>query len=418
MMDDLGSIGARVKHARSGKGMTRAALGSRVGQPESWVRGVENDRISLDKYSILCLVAETLDTELGWLLGQPYRPAEPSQDAGQSAVAALRDALRWGSLILSEHPGVRATSIPLPLPQLRGDVDRLATRLLAAELPDVMRALPELTGALNAGMLETVGSADYDVVLRLVVDTGHVAGAALNHLGFHDLAWLAVENAAAAARKLGDPLLQACNAWNRCGVLLHTGSLNAVIAVAESAMAAIEGSVVDATPEVDPAPGDPNPAALSLYGALNLRCAVASARRQDARSAWQYWQEGRNAATRLGHDRNDYRTGFGPTNVAIHGTEIAVELDQPEYALRLHESLDLRAIASKERLGRQYIDIARAFGQLEREADAIEALQAAADIAPHYTFNDPMARGVVDQLSRQGSVKVAFQLAGNSVTER
>jgi hypothetical protein len=186
--------------------------------------------------------------------------------------------------------------------------------------------------------------------------------------------------------------------------LLHTGALNTVIALAEAAMAEIEGILVD--------PGTPQPEALSLYGALNLRCAVASARRGDGRSARQYWQEAREIAARAGRDRNDYQTDFGSANVVIHGMEIAIELDQPELAVRLHESLDPRAISSKERVARRHIGVARAFGQLDRDTDAVESLQAAADIAPHYTFNDPMARGVVDLLSGRRSVTVAFRLAG------
>ena len=53
-------------------------------------------------------------------------------------------------------------------------------------------------------------------------------------------------------------------------------------------------------------------------------------------------------------------------------------------------------------------------GSMERYPDAIASLQTAADTAPHYTFNDAMARAVVTHLTRQANLKVTFQLTPNS----
>lgn len=389
MRSDTEGIGGRVRRARRGKGITQAQLAAYIGRSESWVRGVENDRLTPDKYSVIDRLAGVLDIDVAWLLGQPYQPTEPRQDAGHSHVPALRTVLRRTSLILSGHPGMRPASAPALLPNLRAEVDRVTRLRQAAKLPKVMAQLPDLMEALNTGAIEASGP-DQDGVHGLIVEASHVARMVLNQLGYHDLAWTAVENAAIAAARIGDPLMKACSAWDRCGVLLHTGSLHEAIVVAEAAMADLEAQL-----------NTPTEQALSLWGALNLRCSVASARRHDATTAWNYLREAENTATRLGHDRNDFQTVFGPGNVGIHAAEIAVELDQPDVALQRHSAINLEAVPSKERHTRHRIDIARACGQMKRDAAAVQVLRQAADIAPHYVYNHPMARGLVDQLRRR-----------------
>jgi transcriptional regulator with XRE-family HTH domain len=390
-MREAGGLGARIRRSRKANGLSQAELGALVGRSERWVRDLEHDDIGLDKFSLIDRLAEVLDIDVSYLVGQPYQPGEPEQNAGHSSVPALRTALRRTSLILSGHPGIRAIGEQSSLTALRERVDRVTRRRQAANLPDVMAALPGLVEALNTGAIAAAGGPDADGVHRLIVETGHVARMTLNQLGYHDLAWTAVENAALAAAKLGDPLLVACSAWDRCGVLLHTGSLSEVFTVAEAALA-------DLAPQLNA----PTPQALSLSGALNLRCAVAASRRHDAGGAAGYLAEAERAAARLGVDRNDFQTVFGPGNVAIHAAEIAVELDRPDDALARAGSFDLAAVPSRERHTRHFIDLARAHGQRDRDAEAVTTLRRAASIAPHYVYNHPMARNLVETLLRRG----------------
>lgn len=384
------TIGARVRRARRAKKLSQANLGGLIERSESWVRGIEAGRISLDRHSVIDRLAEVLDIDVAWLLGQPYHPSEPGQDAGHTSIPAVRTALRRTSLILSGHPGLRPQVPQVPAAELRADVDRLTRRRQAAHLLEVMRHLPEVTEALNTAALSARG-ADADLVHGLIVETSHIARMALNQLGYHDLAWTAVDNGATAATKLGDPLLKACSAWDRCGVLLHTGSLAEVITVAEAAMEELQDQL-----------SDPAPQALSLWGALNLRCAIASARRHDATTAWVYLAEAEATAARIGADRNDFQTVFGRANCGIHAVEIAVELDQPDVALQRHSTIDFSTLPSKERRTHHSIDVARAYGQLKHDAAAVHQLKHAAALAPQYVYNHPMARSLVDQLRRRG----------------
>ncbi|SDZ46561.1 hypothetical protein SAMN05444365_1206 [Micromonospora pattaloongensis] len=141
------------------------------------------------------------------------------------------------------------------------------------------------------------------------------------------------------------------------------------------------------------------PAALSVWGALHLQLAIVAARQNDAERAYREIEVARRAAERLGEDRNDYNTEFGPTNVALHEVAVAVELGDAGLALRTAATVDPSAL-SPERRGRYLIDIARAHGQRRNLAGAVEALTQAADVTPEQVAGHPLARGLVADLLR------------------
>ena len=382
-------VGDRVSQSRRAKGLTQIELARLVNHSESWVRGLEKGRQPLVKRITIDRLAEVLSVDVAWLLGQPYTPPSPDHDAGHGGVPALRNAIRRTSLILSGHPGIPVVTPSPVLTDVRRRVAHVTRLRQAADLPGVMRQLPELLELINTSLLDTTG--DLDEAHRLLIETSHVARMILNQLGQHDLAWSAVENAALAAARLGDALFQACSAWDRCGVLLHTGAHTEAISVAEAALGHLEPRLSSG----------PTPQELSLWGALHLRCAVAAGRRHDAPGAWQYLAEAEAAAQRLGSDRNDFQTVFGPLNVEIHAAEIAVELDQPDVALRRSQHLDLTGLRSRERVVHHGITLARAYEETKQDFSAVRVLTSAAEVSPAYVHNHPMARAVVAQLQQR-----------------
>ncbi len=394
-MTEKETVGSRIRRARNAKKMSAADLGAHVDRSETWVRDIEKGRRTLDRHSTIDKLSTVLDIDVAYLLGQPYSPSRPNEDAGHTAVPELRKALRRTSLILSGHPGISSTGIAPTVSVLRSEVDRITKKRQAADLQGVMLSLPSITEALNTAALENAHTEVRFAVLGLVVETGHVSRMVLNQLGHHDLAWTAVENSAFAAAKLGDPLMLACSAWDRCGVLLHTGDISETISVAEAAMA-----------DLEPMLASPSPQVLSLYGALNLRCSVASSRRHDAVGAWRYLGEADRIAQRLGVDRNDFGTVFGPGNVGIHAAEIAVELDQPDRAIT--QRVELAKVPSKERVTHHHISMARAYGLRKNDSTAIAELNKGAALAPQYVYNHPLARMLVEEIrSRSGRNRLA-----------
>jgi hypothetical protein len=75
--------------------------------------------------------------------------------------------------------------------------------------------------------------------------------------------------------------------------------------------------------------GATTPAAVLLRGSLALIGAIAAARQDDRRDTLGLLREAGQLADRLGDDRNDHWTAFGPTNVRIHAASAAVELGDP-----------------------------------------------------------------------------------------
>jgi hypothetical protein len=100
-----------------------------------------------------------------------------------------------------------------------------------------------------------------------------------------------------------------------------------------------------------------SPEALSLCGALHLVLAVAAARDSDREAANDYLATARSIAARIGEDRNDYGTEFGPANVALHSVGVAVELGDAGHALDLARTIDSSHL-SAERQSPYLIDLA------------------------------------------------------------
>ncbi|WP_231629374.1 hypothetical protein [Streptomyces clavuligerus] len=153
--------------------------------------------------------------------------------------------------------------------------------------------------------------------------------------------------------------------------------------------------------------------AVSLRGALHLRCAVAHARASQGPDAWARIAAALEDADRLGPAFYDVdsQTVFGRGTVAVHAAEVGVEVDQPDTGLNSVPDVDIPAVPSRERRTHYAIDEARALRRMGRAASAVTKLRAAAADAPHYVFGDPMARATVADLARTGVPSQASALS-------
>jgi tetratricopeptide (TPR) repeat protein len=145
-----------------------------------------------------------------------------------------------------------------------------------------------------------------------------------------------------------------------------------------------------------------------MHGALHLQLAVAAARRNDADAAYGYLETARQAGERLGADRNDYNTEFGPTNVLLHEAVVAVELGDAGRALRVADQVDTARL-SPERQARLLIDVAQAHAQLRQPEAVVAALREAMRIAPEQIESHSRVRELVAELlrgDRRGSSEV------------
>ncbi|MGW1071606.1 helix-turn-helix domain-containing protein [Streptomyces sp. NPDC002537] len=396
-------IGKRVRIARNAAGFTQAELSGQLGRTESWMQNVEAGRLPLDRYSVITAIADVCDVDVVWLLGQPYRLQRAGGSAAHAHIPALRTGLRRAGLILSGHPGLAPTGARVGIQAVRKQYARAAAARQAANLPLVAHVLPALLEDLNSLLLYQ-GDDSRDEALRLLVDAARTARMCLNQLGYPDLAWVSAEVAAGAATKLDDPLTKAAVAWDRCGALLHQATIPEMHAVAEAALRDLEPLATARKPR---------PEALSLRGALMLRCAVGSARNSRPGDAWARINAALEDADRLGPEFHDLanHTVFGRGTVAVHAAEVGVEVDQPSTGLNAVPEANIAAIPSRERRTHYDIDQARAFKKLGKLPQAVTTLRKAASGAPYYVYADPMARALVSDLVRAGVPSQAAALS-------
>jgi tetratricopeptide (TPR) repeat protein len=142
---------------------------------------------------------------------------------------------------------------------------------------------------------------------------------------------------------------------------------------------------------------DPAPATLSLCGAFHLVLAMAAARENDRQQAYKHLDQAREIAARIGEDRNDYGTEFGPANVALHAVSAAVELGDAGHALDLARDIEPEGL-SAERQARYSIDLAQAYAMRRQTGEALRCLEKAERLTPEQTRTHRVARAVARDL--------------------
>jgi hypothetical protein len=107
-------------------------------------------------------------------------------------------------------------------------------------------------------------------------------------------------------------------------------------------------------------------------------------------------------AQRLGEDRNDFWTVFGPTIVGIHRASVSVELGDAGRAIEQARAIDPSQLPSLERRVHHLLDLAQGFGQWRKDHEALDALLQAERLAPQEVHLQPaVERLVVELLHRK-----------------
>jgi tetratricopeptide (TPR) repeat protein len=173
---------------------------------------------------------------------------------------------------------------------------------------------------------------------RLLAETYQCVGFAMANLGRSDLAWVAADRGILAAKQSEDPLMVAAGSRLLAHALLAAGRHDKAQQIAVTALTTLE-----------PGLGSARPAQLSIYGALLQTSAVVAARRGDRAGANELLTEAGVVAQRLGADRNDLWTVFGPTNLGIHRASVAVELGDAGRVVEQARAIDPSRLPSLER---------------------------------------------------------------------
>lgn len=374
-------IERRIRLIRRARGMSQVLLAHRVGRSRAWVQQVERGALLVDRLSVIYRVAEALNVDPRILLDQPFllRDGESWSTAG---VPAIRRALL--TVPGPARDGGRGRS----LDALRSDIFRARDLRVASRYLDLAARIPLLLGEAQAAVYQDTGAQAAEAH-RLLAHICQLTSGLLHRLGEADLAFVASTLGMTAAEQGGDLLLTAAGSRHLVNILFTTGRLEEARQVSLAHAARLDRALDQA----------PKPQ-ISVYGILQLKAAVASARLQDRARTRDFIAEAGRAATILDEDRNDFWTAFGPTNVAIHRVQLAVELGDAGHALDLSEQVDVERLPDGllERRASHAVDVARAAAMRGKGGEAVRQLLIARRFAPEELRYQSMGRNLIVQL--------------------
>lgn len=390
------TVGERIAWYRRRRGMSQEVLAGIVGRTVDWLSKVENNRIDLDRLSVIRSLADALDVTVGDLLGEPTL-LEWNSESGTRTVAALRDTLlNYRQL----SPFVRTpTGEPPRVEDISTDVGMVWSAYQDSRYGYVVGRLPQLLSSAQVATQLYVGEVQ-ERAFALLALTYQATAVLLTKLGEADLAWMAAERGFTAAQRSNDNVVIGSLFRSVTHTLLSTGRYAEATQLTSDAAAYLQPGLADAGPEY-----------LSVYGTLLLAGSVAAARAEDRGSAQTFLNEADETARRLGRDSNHLWTAFGPTNVSIHRVTAAMDLGDVEFAIDLGPRLDTSGMPV-ERQVRHALEIARALSARNRTEDALAEVLAAEQKAPEQVRHHAISRQLVQTWMRRGRGRPSFQLAG------
>jgi transcriptional regulator with XRE-family HTH domain len=263
---------------------------------------------------------------------------------------------------------------------------------------DLGAMLTKLLGGLDTAV--QADDRDDGSALRLSVHAYNAASAVCKTFGDSALAVMCADRAIQSARSVDEPLLVASAAYRLANVYLCAGELHEAHQIALSGASVIESEV------------DSSRARLATSGGLLLTAAVARARQQDSRGAWELIREAERAASRLGSEHVGLHTIFGPTSVAIHSVAVAGELGDNRDVIRRAGDVNLVGLAPGllERRSHFLIEVARAHAREGDDREALNTMLHAERLTPDEIRLNTKARTLVEKLVKRARQRTAPDL--------
>ncbi|MFI1199036.1 helix-turn-helix domain-containing protein [Streptomyces sp. NPDC020883] len=360
-------IGDRIARLRARRRLTQEGLAERAGLSVDIVRKLEQGVRRTARLGTLNALARALDVETSALVGKATT-FEVRSDGEQPSVLALRQAVSPVSELLGEEPDPED---PPGIAALQASLRSTEGIRREGRMAEIGSLLPQLIRDAKAVAHASTGSAAASAQ-SVLAEAYQIAATTLAALGKEDAAFTALERARAAAAKGDDPHLETMGFSSLAWVLTKQGRLTDAERVALSAAERIE-------------PGFRSPPAeLALWGILLLRAATAAVRLERRDTVLDLLTLAGAAAARLGADRIDYATPFGPTNVGVAKVNFLVEMEDSAEALRAARTVpELRALPPTWR-ARFHVDRALALADLHHDDGAVAALLTAERTAPEW----------------------------------
>lgn len=371
---DSSGIGPRIARARKRRALSQQGLAQRMNYSRSHIAQVEAGH-KMATPAFVAAAASALAVDPAELFGQPYRGETARDDRVHAMIPHIRHALETIDIPADlEAP-------PRSLDELKREVAALRRLYMAASYVRLGARLPALLTELSVHVNESPSPRAWEL---LNASQALAAGLA-RRLGYNDLAAIGIRGAAEAAEHGDDPNLPRLAGLSRALLLMTMGAWGQGLRLVQHA-----GTGMDLS----------SPASRAVYGALQLRAAVLSARAGEESAAWAHFGLAEEVVRRYPERGRDfYALQFNAANVALHGVAVAVELRDFDEAVRRDRAPDFRTTGlPSERRAHHEVDMARALLELGHDRSALGRLLSAEKAAPQMVRYHPAARAVVTHL--------------------
>jgi transcriptional regulator with XRE-family HTH domain len=243
-----------------------------VGKSEDWLSKIERGERQARRLDVLADVARELRVTLGDLLGEPVLAEDEERSDNVPAIRDVLMAPRRLSCVL--YRAGHSDREPPPISCAQRHVESAWREYQHGRVGRVIAVLPELINVAQQ-LEDSLGEGEQRrQSWAISARAHHLAATTLSKVGEADLGWIAAERAMHAADQSDDPLVLASAARAATHALLANGRYEDALDLGLTAADWLRDHVAGGDPE-----------ALSLFGMLHLRTAIAAARDHDRQTA-------------------------------------------------------------------------------------------------------------------------------------
>ncbi|WP_410620654.1 helix-turn-helix domain-containing protein [Amycolatopsis sp. cmx-8-4] len=371
------TIGERIRELRNGW-MTQQELATAAGVSVDLVRKLEQGIRHTCSVSSLARLARALDVDMAALLAKPTPPPTTEPDSGLIAIRRVLTSVE-------DLTGGGHDVEPASLIEAERTVDYLWGSYWSGRYELLASLLPAALTTLRATYRDAK-TAEKPQAAHILARAYQAAGDTLVHMGQTDAAFLAIREALVAAKNSDDPLLYAAMRMSVSWQMLVQGRYD------DSANVALA-----AANEISPR-GKVSNSQLSAYGILTVTAATATARKLDKASTVDLLAESRQAANRIGYDRSEHQTTFGPAKVAMLSVDCAVVMDNFTGALAAAQQLPRDAHLPLATKARHLADVSLSHLRLGHDKKALDTLLSTESFASDWLKYQSLPRQITSEL--------------------
>jgi transcriptional regulator with XRE-family HTH domain len=273
-----------------------------------------------------------------------------------------------------------------PIAELQNVLADVVRMRLESRYRQLVAILPVLLPELNRAMDRHVGQRR-TIIADFLVQAFRAADALADKFSLFDLSARIIGLMTLTAREVNDELALATASYVRAETFFANGDFDTGRRMLEQAAERV-------------LPGSSRDAA-AAYGALHMRAAVLAARAGLKDRAYDHASEASEIAKRV-PEGIYHGTVFGPSSVRIHEVTLALDVGDPDAALRAAERWAPPADVPAERRSHFYIDLSRAHAQVGSPEPSLAALTEARRIAPEHVRVHPDVRHLLEMLHAGG----------------